>query len=95
MSHRAILSTRAAQELANLPVQLRNTVHIELERLCEAPTTLSRRSVTPPYPPGYQLFTFDAVVAVEVHYFSILFKYGQDEKSLFVHGIGHMKRRAE
>ena len=95
MNYRAILSTGAAEAIANLPVQLRNTVHIELQRLCQAPTTLSRRSVTPPYPPGYQLFTFDAVVAGEIHYFSVLFKYGQDEQTIFVHGIGHMKRRAE
>lgn len=89
MSYRAILTTAAAEDISRLPVALRNAVHAELLRLCESPATLSRRSVSPPYPPGYQLFQFDRVLADKVHYFSILFKYGQDEQTLFIHGLGH------
>lgn len=92
MSYRAVLATRAANDVAKLPVMLRNSLRTELERLCESPATLSRPSVTPPYPPGYQLFEFDKVVSDEVHYFSVLFRYASDEQTLLIHGIGHRRR---
>lgn len=89
MSFRAILAPTAADDIARLDVWLRNVVHEELLRLCESPATLSRRSVSPPYPPGYLQFEFNRVFGDKGHYFVVLFRYGQDEETIHIHAIGH------
>ena len=91
MAYRVILSPDAQQTLESLPEWLFRRVAKRLERLGKSPTRLSRRSVSPPYPPGYQMMDFRVRGTRFLHHFVVLFKYRTNETELFVFGIGHQK----
>lgn len=93
MSYRIILSPKAEDQLAALESPLQNAVEAQLRRLAENPTGLSRRSVTPPWPPDCQLYEFGHELDRRRHHFAVLFRYGVDEETLFVLGIGHVRYR--
>ncbi|HTU18911.1 MAG TPA: hypothetical protein VMG10_12700 [Gemmataceae bacterium] len=90
MPYELLLTDQAEQDLTRLPPHLLNIVEREMERLGANPLHLGRRAVSPPYPPGGQMYQFQHDEPDEErHFFTILFHFGQDEKTLFVTGIGH------
>ncbi len=90
MSYEVILLPRAEVDFANLETHLQAFVETRFSELGQSPTQLSRRAVSPPYPPGFQIYEFDFDVPGEDrHHFAVLFRYGQDEASLHVAAIGH------
>ncbi len=91
MPYEVELSTRAADRLRNLPAEIRGRVVDHLYRLAAEPVRLSRPAPTPPYPPGFQAYEFTVMGDSVVHRFAVLFKYAQDERFLWVHGIGHVE----
>lgn len=92
MTYRVVLSTPAQEDLQKLPAALLAIAIAELRRLGNNPATLSRRSVTPPYPAGYQMFEFVRVLDRHKHTFVVLFRYRTNETELFVHAIGHRRQ---
>lgn len=92
MTWRVVLSTPAQEDLRNLPPELLPIAIDELRRLGANPVTLSRRSVTPPYPPGYQMFEFLRVLDGRRHTVVVLFRYRTNETELFVHAVGHRRQ---
>jgi hypothetical protein len=89
MEYRLILSARAVADLARVPPDLRDFVQRHLSLLGRYPTVLSRPSA-PPYPEGCQMDVFNARRdGVVIRTFVVLFRYGQDEETLWVLGIGH------
>jgi hypothetical protein len=78
--------------LANLPAHLLNVAEQHLSELAEHPATLSRPAVSPPYPPGGQMYYFRHTdTEGTAHHFTILFHYGLDETTLFVTGISYIE----
>ena len=91
MSYRTILESPAKSDLAALPRPLQLVVRSELRRLAGSPVTLSRPAVFP-YPPGSQLYHFHHDPGGDTwHHFVVLFRYGQDEATLHIIGIGHVE----
>ena len=86
-----VLHEDAAATIARFPNEVRNEIRLNLLRLAENPATLSRPSVTPPYPAGYQMFQFRVEHDSELHFFTVLFRCGDDEESLIIPGIGHVR----
>ena len=89
MRYRLVYSERAETRLAELPPALLNFVESELLRLADNPATLSRPSVSPPYPPNFQMYSFSHPQFDGLRWhFTVLFRYGADEMTLLIHGIG-------
>ena len=90
MSYGIAFTSRAEDEFLALAPHLQTFVAARLAELGRSPTVLGRRSPSPPYPPGFMLYEFEyGPAAGERHHFAILFRYGQDEVTLHVIGIGH------
>lgn len=85
------LAPAAQNKLRSLPEALRGEVIVQLYRLAEAPAALSRPSITPPEPPGHQVFPFTVEHLGALHQFRVLFQYGADESTLWVYAIGHIE----
>jgi mRNA-degrading endonuclease RelE of RelBE toxin-antitoxin system len=93
MSYDVVLMPRAEAHLNSIPEEFRLIIETKLQDLAEAPVSLSRPAVFP-YPPGSQLYEFDVDYGGSFwDHFAILFRYGQDESTLIVIGIGHSKLR--
>ena len=90
MSYKVVITEEAAKDLAALPVSLRNALKRELSRLADDPVRSSRRSVSPPYPPG-QMYQFECVVRDRRHLLTVLFRYSSDERTLVIFGIGRQE----
>lgn len=86
MRYEVELSPRAYVRLSKLPVTVQSRFLEELERLAESPVSLSRPSHLP-YLPGFQLFNVRIELDGENHSFVVLFKYSQDETTLWIHGF--------
>ena len=85
-----ILSPGALDELVRLPLSVQNYVEQQLERLAADPMALGRRSAFP-YPSNCQLFIPEPIILDQWrHDLTILFRFGQDENTLQIIGIGHM-----
>jgi len=87
--YEAKLTDVAIEDLLRLPPPLQQFVEHHLDVLADAPTAVSRPTVSPPYAPGGMMYEFDYVFGGEWHQFAIFFLYGQNEKTLIVTGIGH------
>jgi hypothetical protein len=89
MPFRCRLKREAEEDLAKLPKPLRRYVKRHLTRLADSPSALSIPSHFP-YPEKCQLFHLPICKLSDTrHHLIVLFKYGQDERSLVIHGIGH------
>ncbi|MHB1425102.1 MAG: hypothetical protein ACYC3I_18175 [Gemmataceae bacterium] len=78
--------------LAKLPPHLLNVVEQQLSRLAEQPATLSRPAVSPPYPPGGQMYYFKHHdTEGTAHHFTVLFHYASDETTLFITGLSYLE----
>jgi hypothetical protein len=95
VSYKFIFSSKVRNRIANLPYQVRDCVLEHLKLLGETPVSLSRPSVTPPFPPGYQQYGFSCAHKREVHYFTLLFKYGVDEQVIHCLGLSHVVRHLD
>lgn len=84
-------SRRAEASLTSLPAGLLDFVEEHLLILAAHPTSLSRPSIFP-YPPNSQLFQFHHEnFEGERWDFAVLFRYTQDERSLFILNIGRTR----
>ena len=89
MPFRCILSPTAEEDFVKLPKAIRDYIAEHLRLLAESPTTVSIPSHFP-YPPSCQLYHLPPFHLNEKRYdLIILFKYGQDEESLQIAGIGY------
>jgi hypothetical protein len=89
MPYEVILSPRAAADFISLPGPLQDFLEYSIDHLAENPVQLSRPSAFP-YPPNAQLFQVERADADgERHFFTILFRYSQNETAIEVIGIGH------
>jgi mRNA-degrading endonuclease RelE of RelBE toxin-antitoxin system len=85
MSYAVVLAPDALEDLAHLPPPIQNLVEVELRRLAENPTGLSRPSHFP-YLPG-QIYRIELRIDQLHYYIRILFRYSQDETALEIFGI--------
>jgi hypothetical protein len=89
MTYQLVLSPEAESDLASFSPPIREHIVESLRRLAENPLALSRASHFP-YPPNCQLFRPEPFFHEDDrHEFMVLFRYGQDEASLHIIGIGH------
>lgn len=90
MPYTVILSPQAEADFLSFPPGLQSFIEQNINRLAENPVQLSRRGAFP-YPENAQLFHFDHPnLDGKAHFFTILFRYSQDETTIEIIGIGHM-----
>lgn len=92
MSFDPIISPSAAEDLVALPIQVQNVVEQEINRLAADPVRLSRRAVSPPYPAG-QMYQFEHDFEDVRYLITVLFRYGQDERTVEIFAIGRQTQR--
>jgi hypothetical protein len=90
MKWNAVLAETAVAELSDLPVQLQQLVIARIERLEEAPSTVSRRCPSIPGPPNCMQSTLLAQLDDRWHYLRILFRFDSNETDLQIIGVGHV-----
>lgn len=91
MPYELRFSDQAETVLAKLPIHLLNVVEQQLDQLTQHPATLSRPAVSPPYPPGGQMYYFKHTDTEDAtHHFTVLFHYASDEVTLFITGISYL-----
>ena len=89
-AYKILLTRTAESERDRLAPDLMRIVNSKLRELAKDPFSLSRKTVSPPYPRGGMMREFDTLDPNgAMHYFVVLFYFGEDEKTLIVHGIGH------
>lgn len=85
MSYRLLYTDKAAGQLAQLPPEFVDAVEENLLRLSQTPATLSVPIASPPFPPRGQLVHFEITDAVaDRWFFTIIFRYSQDEAALHI-----------
>lgn len=85
-----IYANDAAEQLLAVPVHLYDYVVSELERLADDPVSASNPPSSPLWPAS-QLFVFPATDGVIDYAFYVVWRYGDDEKSLLILTIAHTK----
>lgn len=89
MRYRCRLSDIAEADLVRLPTPIRSYLVKHLRRLEKNPSALSIPSHFP-YPEKCQLFHLPIYTHNATrHHLIVLFRYGQDEETLLIVGIGH------
>ena len=91
MSYEPVITPRAAEDLAALPLPVQNFLEQQINRLAEAPSQLSRPAVFP-YPPG-QMSEFEHELEGVHYHLTVHFRFGQDERTLIIYAIGRVERR--
>lgn len=91
MRYEIELAQRARERLDAQPWVLQQAILHHLELLAESPTKLSRPSAFP-YDPDFQMYSFRANNEGVIWQFTILFSYGADERTLYIHTIGYGPR---
>ena len=91
MSYDVAISNQALEDLADLPLPVANFVEQAIRRLAEDPTKLGRPCRFP-YPLG-QIYELEHDFEDYRYYLAILFKYGQDERTLHIVGVGRNRYR--
>jgi hypothetical protein len=90
MEYEIYLTSKAESEFNALPVWLQGIVESHLLELAKSPSALSRRVVSPPYPPGGMMYEFShGPIDGTLHRFAVFFRYSQDETRLVVFAIGY------
>lgn len=94
MGYQVKLSPEFAESFRNLPRSIWDFVKNHIHTLASDPVNLSRRSALP-YPPNCQLYHLQPPCSAEGyrHHLTILFRYGQDETSIELIGLGHVAER--
>ena len=83
MSYGVEFAAEAEADLAALPPIAASLLLDEVERLATDPVGLSRKSHFP-YLPGRQLFSTRCTAEGATYVFTVLFRYGQDEQTLYI-----------
>jgi mRNA-degrading endonuclease RelE of RelBE toxin-antitoxin system len=88
-----ILSSKAEETLRQLDTALAELVENHIFWLCQAPVSRNDgQSVIPAEWPNHQAYRFRIIRPNgEQHYFRVLFKYYDDEKHIWIAGIGHQQ----
>ncbi len=89
MSYELRFSGTFEEDLRRLPVWLRRPVLDHARQLAEQPAAMSKRVVSPPYPPGGMMSTFSIPSGDILHHVVLFFKYTTDERAISVYAIGH------
>ena len=85
MSYQLLYTDKAVGQLAQLPAEFVDAVESNLLRLASNPTSLSVPIASPPFPPRGQLFHFRlAGTSGQRWFFTVIFRYSQDETALHV-----------
>ncbi len=85
MSYRLRYSERVAGQFGELPPEFVDVVEENLRRLADSPTTWSERIASPPFAPRGQLFHFNAIgFGGSSWFFTVIFRYSQDETALHI-----------
>ena len=90
MAYEIDLTDQAQQKLNHMPLWLQGIVESHLSRLANAPSTMSRIVVSPPYPPGGMISEFShGPIDGFLHHVALFFRYSQDETRIVVQSIGY------
>jgi hypothetical protein len=89
MSYDPVITPRAAEDLAALPLHVQSFLEQQINRIAGNPSAMSR-SAPFPYPPG-QFSEFDYEFEGVKYHLTVHFRFGQDERTLVVYGIGRVK----
>ncbi len=89
MDYQVRLTSVARRDLLRIPDFLQDFVADHLAELAKCPSEMSRSVVSPPFAPGGMMCNFTLSLPGSVHSFTILFKYGVDEITLIITGIGY------
>ena len=85
MSYGLLYTDKAVGQLARLPAEFVDPVETNLLRLAGTPTTLSVPIASPPFPPRGQLYHFEVTdPANRRWFFTVIFRYSQDETALHI-----------
>ncbi|HEY1189602.1 MAG TPA: hypothetical protein VGE74_18290 [Gemmata sp.] len=85
MSYQLLYTEKAVRQLTDLPGAFVGVVEENLLRLSGAPTSLSVPIASPPFPPRGQLFHFEASGEGPTRwFFTVIFRYAQDETALHI-----------
>jgi len=88
MSYRLLYTDKAARQLEELPGEFVDRLEQELLALAESPVSLSIPIASPPFPPRGQLYHFELVDSIaDLWFFTVIFRYSQDETALHVLSI--------
>ena len=85
MSYTFVVTPAAAGQLGAFPAELAESIRRQLARLAENPTGLSKP--TSILQPRGQLFEFKYERGGAVVWVSVIFRFGQDEQTLFVEDV--------
>jgi hypothetical protein len=83
MGYGVELTRQADEDLDKLPAVVASRMLDELDRLAEDPVALSKPSHFP-YLPGRQLFQTRIDAEDRVWWFTVLFRYSEDERNLII-----------
>jgi hypothetical protein len=90
MNYEILFTDEGERNLLTVPLELVNVFEEHLQRLAAHPATLSHRGNDFLSPPNAQIFHFEvATYDGGSHVFNVFFRYGMDEHSLWIIGIGH------
>jgi hypothetical protein len=85
VSYRLLYTGKAIGQLTHLPAEFLDAVEENLNRLAATPVALSLPIASPPFPPRGQLFHFEAHDPAGARwFFTVIFRYSQDETALHV-----------
>lgn len=85
MSYRLLYTDKAIGQLERLTIEFVDAVEERLLALADAPTALSVPIASPPFPPRGQLFHFETSdTAGAPWFFTVIFRYSQDETALHI-----------
>lgn len=92
MAYEIKLTDDAERDLNRLDIVLQSLTESHLMSLGDHPSALSRSAVSPPYPPGDMISeTFFDIGDGRRHFITVFFQYSQDETSLNILRIGHVR----
>jgi hypothetical protein len=83
MSYSLLYTDKAVGQLDRLPAEFVDAVESNMLRLAGSPTSLSVPIASPPFPPRGQLFHFEVTDSANKRwFFTVIFRYSQDETAL-------------
>lgn len=85
MSYALLYTDKVVGQLDRLPAEFVDAVESNLLRLAASPASLSVPIASPPFPPRGQLFHFEIPDSANQRwFFTVIFRYSQDETALHI-----------
>jgi hypothetical protein len=85
MSYALLYADKAVTQLEKVPVEFIDLLEVNLQRLATSPASLSIPIASPPFPPRGQLYHFEVKdSAGRRWFFTVIFRYSQDETALHI-----------